>query len=153
MGLNLSQVINTVKTKNDLGDDRFLLDKYGAREPGLGEQFIYESADGEQIILDYLEFATNSLDKIRIRIYNGYSMALVSLRPDGSGREGFTPKAITETVSGFWDVMEYNTTSNVYKFRFRTNELKFPLGLRISVENTDAVAKNIGVYGFGRIIR
>lgn len=152
MAFHLSQIVNTPRVKNDLGDDRFLIDKYGPREPGLGEQFIYENTT-DQLVLDYLEFATNSLDKIRIRIYNGYSMALVSLRPDGSGREGFTPKAITETVSGFWDVMEYNTTSNVYKFRFRTNELKFPLGLRISVENTDAVAKNCGVYAFGRIIK
>lgn len=151
MGLNLSQVINTVRVKEDLGNDRFLLDKYGPREPGAGEQFIFESSD--QIVLDYLEFSTNSLDKVRIRIYNGYTLPLVSLRPDGSGREGFSPKLITDTVSGFWDVLDYNTSSNVYKFRFRTNELKFPLGLRVSIENTDIVAKNIGVYGFGRIIK
>lgn len=153
MGLNLSQIINTVRVKNDLGNDRWILDKYGPREPGLGEQFIYESAANEQVTIDHLEFATNSLDKVRIRIYHGSTLALTSLRPDGSGREGFTPKLITDTVSGFWDVLEYNTSSNVYKFRFHPTEMKFPLGLRISVENTDTVSKNVGVYGFGRTIR
>lgn len=160
MGFNLTKIMNEVldvrvtnalDEKTNIGKERFIIERYGVLEANSGQVVLFENIE-DQIVLDYLEFSTNSLENIRLRIFNGNTQAMVSMTTNGAGRLGFTAKDIDFSVNGMFDVLEFNTSSNVYKFRLNLKELKLPYGMRVSIENTASTDYNCAVYAFGRVL-
>lgn len=152
MGFNISKIINdelNVKVTGALGENRNIIDNRTnpvvPANSGEVEVFKTESP----FILDYLEFSTNHIDGIRLRIYHGMTQTLLIPSVDATASEGMTAKNINDNVSGFFDVLEYNTSRNTYKFRLH-QPIPLPIGCKITLQNTKSTDYRMLLYGFGR---
>lgn len=143
----------TYQTNVPIGSKLMILTRSGDLEAS--------SVSGEQgtdnpCVIDYLEFATNSYDKVKILIESP-NEAIPVLLHSGLFKDGdrlassIRPDNIVNHASGMWDVLEYNRTTNVYKFRLRM-PLYFPKGVLLSVENTDSLTQKAGFYALVRYL-
>lgn len=105
-------------------------------------------------VLEFLEFATDSLDKVRINILDKATNDNVANGIALNGASILTSARPNNLVNvSSWDVVAYNETTNTYKFSFKLRGLIFPKGVTINVENTDtSAAHNAGVYSLSRTL-
>lgn len=104
-------------------------------------------------VIDYLEFATDSKDKVRIFIIDKSSTDNVATGISTNGASLLTSARPNNLVNiGSWEVLAYNETTNNYKFVFRLRGQIFTKGVRIYVENQDTDAHNAGVMVLARTL-
>lgn len=104
----------------------------------------------EAVILEYLEFATNSKDKVRLLFGNSTATFVGGITPTGSSiSTSITPKNIVDNSMGLFEVLEYNENTNLYKFRLK-QPIVFAKGLSLKMENTGTETQTAGLMALIR---
>lgn len=103
-------------------------------------------------VIDHLVFSCNRVDKLQLRILrveNGVEVSLGDAKPDGSSSYGFIPNQMNTNRDGLFEVLEYDTTANTYKFQLR-QPLYCPEGVKVNRKNIDSFARNCAVVAWIR---
>ena len=104
----------------------------------------------DAVILEYLEFATNSKDKVRLLIGNSSYTFVGGISINGSTTAtSITPKNIVDNTLGLFEVLQYNENTNLYKFRLK-NPIVFAKGLSLKMENTGTETQTAGLMALIR---
>lgn len=104
----------------------------------------------EAVILEYLEFSTNSNNKVRLLIGNSNVIFSGGINSTGSSvSTSITAENIIKNSLGLFEVLEYNENTNLYKFRLK-QPMIFARGLSLKMENTGTEIHTAGLMALIR---
>lgn len=113
------------------------------------EQTLFEY--NNYLNVDYLEIATDYIDMV-FRIYtkvNG-TYERISIKRANNTDTVATPRYISGLGGGLFDVIQFDTKNNHYKFVFTERLKTFPEGFKITYQNRDSTEHNISILLIGR---
>lgn len=138
MGFNISQIANSKEQAvpvKGLG----LKQRVNTRTvvvPTSGEEIILTTT--KAFVLDELIFSTNRSTGLQVRVFaivNGTETPVSDVSYDGTGGQGFFAEQMVTHGSAFFDVIQYDSMNNRYKFALKKS-LTFAEGAKITVRNT-----------------
>lgn len=106
-------------------------------------------------ILEYLEWATNHEEDVRIEILaktqDGATAISRTVDKRGDGLRSYAnPSTIINHNSGMWDILDGDDNANAYKFCLRLQGLEFPNGITVNIINNGETRRNATVMMYGR---
>lgn len=157
MGFNASLILNSKQQPipvDNLGLGSDIVAKNGV-VPANTTQLIKEYTFNKSVVLEWLEFATNSETAVQLEIYINHSKNGTSrfgvLKKDGSGSTLTTPKSIRENGSSVFEIL-YDSDGE-YKIATR-KPIYMPNGGKINLVNVHATnSYNGSVVGAVREVK
>lgn len=153
MSFSTSIILNEkLKVTPEIGVNNFVINQnYSIVALGIEEVVSINNP----CIVDYLEWSTNSLNSVRLKLrqkINGVNVGLTYPKNDGSGaQESLTPDRINTHLPGFVEILAYDVDNNFYKFRITGDVFKFfPEGMQIEFQNAGASTFNAAIMVVGR---
>lgn len=151
--MNITQIINKVLSVSSIAKTPIHSARFGALGAGT-ESILLDTT--KPVFIDYIEWSCNDKTDIKLDIQTTISggvntnILVIPSIDGGSIINATRPHYILENYSGIWDILEYNESQSVFKFRLRLKNLEFSKGVKISVSNTGSVSRNVAVLVYGR---
>lgn len=151
--MNISQIINKFLPVRNIGaKDCIFYPRSGSLAAGANSVLVNTS---KPFVIDYLEWSCNSINAVRIQIEvttkDGVKHIGVIPSTNGSSLQSSTrPDNILNNYSGIWDILEFNESTNAYKFRLNLRGVECPKGVKITLENTGSNTQSASAILYGR---